>query len=190
MQQYFLLVLGAIALTACAADNAKVVAAQSGCVAGGGGFLQAQLRGALTANIAWSDALLKCEGGARPDGQGLRVTLAGPLPAPQSGKKPARQLRFIFGIDLKDVAAGSAQAMPTNVTIILEGEGRMFATRGSDRCAVEKLERTPLPGSDAKLERVHVRGYCTEPAAEMDGDARLWLPTFEFTGQVATGDAP
>jgi hypothetical protein len=190
MQQFFFPILSAVALAACAADNGKVEVPLPGCVAGGGGFLQAQLRGALTADISWSDALLKCEGGARPDGHGLRVTLAGPLPDPELRKSPARQLRFIFGIDLKDVAAGSAQAMPTNVTIILEGEGRMFATRGSDRCAVEKLERTPLPGSDAKLERVHVRGYCTEPAAEMDGDARLWLPTFEFTGQVATGDAP
>jgi hypothetical protein len=188
MHQFFFIALGAIALSACAGDNVEVVAPKYDCIAGG--YLQAQVRGALNADLDWSDALLKCEGGARPDGQGLRVTLAGPLPGPSSEKSAPRQLRFIFGIDLQDVAAGSAQALPTNVTIILEGEGRMFATRGSDRCAVEKLERTPLPDSNAKFERVHVRGYCTEPAGEMEGDARVLLPTFEFVGQVATGEAP
>ena len=57
--------------------------------------------------------------------------------------------------------------------VILEGEGRMFATRGSDRCAVETLERLPLAAEGGRYERVHVRGYCTEPAADLGGDARL-----------------
>jgi hypothetical protein len=120
----------------------------------------------------------------------LRVTLAGPLPGDPAEKSPARQLRFIFGIDYKDQAAGSAQALPTNVTLILEGEGRLFATRGADRCAVEVLERAPLLAEGGRFERVHVRGYCTAPAAELAGDARVLLPTFEFTGRVAAGDAP
>ena len=66
----------------------------------------------------------------------------------------------------------------------------LFATRGDDRCAVEKLERVPLLAEGGRFERVHVRGYCTEPAAELAGDARLLVPTFEFTGRVAAGDAP
>lgn len=184
-------------MTACASDNSesapqKAAAAAdsaSGCIDGGGGTLQAQLRGALTADLNWSNEVMLCEGGARPDGKGLRVTLAGPLAGAAPDKSP-RHLRFIFGIDYKDAAAGSAQALPTNVTVILEGEGRMFATRGNDRCAVETLTRTPLPAEAGKFERVQVRGYCTEPAAELAGSERLLLPTFEFTGRVATGDAP
>jgi hypothetical protein len=198
MHKFLCLLLAGIT-TACASDSgesahkdpATAAATPGGCIAGGGGVLQAQLRGALTADLDWSNEHMLCEGGARPDGKGLRVTLAGPLPDSGAGdKKPARQLRFIFGIDFHDQAEGRAQALPTNVTVILEGEGRMFATRGSDRCAVESLERRPLEADGGRYERVHVRGYCTEPAAELSGDARLLVPTFEFTGRVATGDAP
>jgi len=196
MHRYLCLLLAGITITACAADTgesapqaAAAATVAPGCIAGGGGALQARLRGAFTADLDWTNELMQCEGGARPDGKGLRVTLAGPLPV-TAGDGPARQLRFIFGIDYADQAAGSAQALPTNVTVILEGEGRMFATRGSDRCAVEQFERTPLLAEGGKFERVHVRGYCTEPAAELAGDARLLLPTFEFTGRVAAGEAP
>lgn len=198
MHKFLCLLLAGIT-TACASDSGEsgkkepdsAAATPGGCIAGGGGALQAQLRGALTADLDWSNDRMLCEGGARPDGKGLRVTLAGPLPGAGAGEAPApRQLRFIFGIDYQDQAAGRAQALPTNVTVILEGEGRMFATRGSDRCAVETLERLPLAAEGGRYERVHVRGYCTEPAADLGGDARLLVPTFEFTGRVATGEAP
>jgi hypothetical protein len=36
-----------------------------------------------------------------------------------------------------------------------------------------------VTGQGGRFERVHVRGYCTEPAAELAGGARLLLPTFE-----------
>lgn len=197
MHKYLCLLAG-IAMTACASDSGEgsrrgataAPAAQAGCIAGGGGALQAQLRGALTADLAWTNEVMLCEGGARPDGHGLRVTLAGPLPGSPAGESPARRVRFIFGIDYRDVAAGSAQALPTNVTVILEGEGRIFATRGADRCAVEFLERVPLLAEGGRFDRVHARGYCTGPAPELSGDERLLLPTFEFTGRVAAGDAP
>jgi len=202
MHKFMCLLLAGIT-TACASDSGEsgnkdpvaATATSGGCISGGGGALQAQLRGALTADLDWSNDHMLCEGGSRPDGKGLRVTLAGPLPdagtdAGAGEKSSARQLRFIFGIDYQDQAAGRAQALPTNVTVILEGEGRMFATRGSDRCAAELLERRPLAAEGGRYERVHVRGYCTEPAAELAGDARLLVPTFEFTGRVATGDAP
>lgn len=212
MQQYLCLLLAGLTMAACASDSggasaaSPVAAAASGCIAGGSGALQAQLRGALTADLDWRNEVMLCEGGARPDGKGLRVTLAGPLPAvaeaPPAGPTTAgasptgsphgtpRLLRFIFGIDYADAAAGTAQALPTNITVILEGEGRMFATRGNERCAVEKLERAPLDGQSTGFERVHVRGYCTEPATDLAGDARLLVPTFEFTGRVATGETP
>jgi hypothetical protein len=198
MHKFLCLLMAGLTITACASDKdeatanipAAAAAAATGCIAGGGGKLQAQLRGAITADLVWRNEQMLCEGGARPDGHGLRVTMAGPLQGSAADKSPPRQLRFIFGIDYRDQAAGGAQALPTNVTIILEGEGRMFATRGDERCAVEKLERAPLLAEGGKFERVHVRGYCTEPAAELAGDARLLLPTFEFTGRVAAGDAP
>lgn len=182
-----------LAMAACAGDKGDATreaaaaapsATESGCIASGGGFLRARLRGALSADVDWGNARMQCEGGPRPDGRGLRMTLAGPLPGNEATK-----LRFIFGIGHADVAAGSAQALPTNVTVILEGGRQMFATRGDDRCAVETLERTPLMNAGHQ-DRVHVRGYCTGPASELAGDSRLLIPTFEFTGVVNTGDGP
>jgi hypothetical protein len=95
------------------------------------------------------------------------------------------KVRFIFGIDERDTAAGKAQAMPTNLTVILEGEQQLYATLGDRLCAVESLERFPLePGS--RRTRVHARGYCLGPATNATGDARLLVPTFEFTGMADT----
>lgn len=183
-----------LACTACSGGQeqmAEQAAATSGCPVAGGGYLRAQLRGAITADLDWSGAGMQCDGSPRPDGHGVRLTFAGHLPSPQpagSGDdaRPVRQLRFIFGIDERDAAAGAALAMPTNLTVILEGEGQLYATRGDQHCAVESLERSPLPATNSGRNRVHARGYCLGPATNAAGDARLLVPTFEFTGVADT----
>ncbi|MEO6186778.1 MAG: hypothetical protein ABIP38_01410 [Steroidobacteraceae bacterium] len=192
----------ALATGACAQsppDAARAVAAATqstpaaGCLAAGDGNLQARVRGALVADLDWGNAQMQCEGGMRPDGQGLRVAIAGPMPAGLGGTSGASApalLRFIFGIDLQDVASGAAQALPTNLTVIVEGGQQLYATRGDDKCAVENLQRTPIITSNGKLDRVHVRGYCTGPAADLDGNARVLVPTFAFTAVVHNGDGP
>jgi hypothetical protein len=160
-------------LVACAqkpAAEADVQSVATGCLPAGDGRLEAQLRGAFVADIYWDNAQMQCDGGPRPDGAGLRVTIA--------GTQGERQLRFIFGIDLVDTASGPAQALPTNLTVIVEGEARLYATRGDDKCAVENLERVGLA---AGQERVTARGYCLGPAADMAGGAPLLVPTFSFT---------
>jgi hypothetical protein len=160
-------------LAACAPQpvpDAPAPAAAVGCLPSGDGHLEAQLRGAIKADVDWNNAAMECDGGPRPDGQGLRVTVAGSLDG-------QRRLRFIFGIDLIDTAEGPAQVLPTNLTVIVEGESLLYATRGDDRCAVENLERTEVePG----LERVTARGYCIGPAADLAGGAPLFVPTFSF----------
>jgi len=162
--------------------TAATAALSAGCE--GGGFLQARVRGAFDADLDWKDAAMHCEGGPRPDGRGVRVALAGPLPS-----DPKLRLRFIFGIGDRDVASGAAQALPTNVTVIVEGDGRMFATRGDERCAVELLQREPVSGNPHR-QRVHARGYCLDPAASLNSDERLHIPTFEFSGVVDAGEQP
>ena len=149
------------------------------------------MRGALAADLAWKNSEMQCDGDTRGK-DGLRVTIVGPLPAsanPATAGK-AQQLRFIFGIDLHDTAAGVAQAFPTNLTVIVEGAQQMYATRGNGKCAVESLLRSPESGKDGKLERVKVRGYCIDPAADASGEHRLLIPTFSFTALVRTGDEP
>ena len=168
---------------------AAATAALTACCQGAGS-LRARLRGAVDADLNWRDAVMHCEGGPRPDGRGVRVALAGPLQAASGGSSSAPlNLRFIFGIAERDVASGAAQALPTNVTVIVEGDGRMFATRGDEHCAVEKLEREPMPGP-AHRQRVQVRGYCLDPAASLNGDEALHIPTFEFSGVVDAGEQP
>jgi hypothetical protein len=182
------LVVLALACAACSGGQDQVrdqAAATMDCLAARDGYLRAQLRGALTADLAWSSTDMQCEGSPRPDGHGLRLTFAGPLPA-QPGNGAAHRLRFIFGIDEQDAAAGAALALPTNLTVILEGEGQLYATRGDRHCAVESLERSALAEPDQRRHRVHARGYCLGPATNATGDSRLLVPTFEFTGVADT----
>lgn len=146
----------------------------TGCLATGEGRLEAELRGAINADIDWNNAQMECDGGPRPDGSGLRIAIVGALDA-------QRKVRFIFGVDLADVAEGPAQVHPTNLTVIIEDEAQLYATRGDDKCAVESLGRVPL---QAGQERVSARGYCIGPAADMSGGAPLHLPTFAFTALV------
>jgi hypothetical protein len=161
-------------LTACAPKSPPEEPAQAtavGCLPGGEGQLEAELRGAIHADIDWRNAQMECDGGLRPDGNGLRATIAGALDG-------ERRLRFIFGIDFADTAAGPAQVLPTNLTVIIEGQSQVYATRGDDKCAVEDLQRMEL---DAGRTRVTARGYCIGPAADMQGGAPLLVPTFSFT---------
>lgn len=174
------LLLSLLAIAACMQKPVPAPAATTGaCLADGQGSLEAQLRGALDADLDWQDAQMQCDGDLRPDGGGLRITLVGPLDA-------TRQLRFIFGIDLADAAEGPAQALPTNLTVLVEGEATLFATRGADKCAVEDLARSVI---GAGLERVSGRGYCLGPASDLNGEQRVLVPTFSFTTQVRTAPA-
>lgn len=171
------LLIVAAGLAACAGPAQEPIGVETvapgGCLADANGSLQAELRGALQAELDWSNAQMECEGDLRPDGQGLRVSIVGPL--------DTRRLRFIFGINLNDTASGPAVALPTNLTVIVEDEALLYATRGEERCAVETLERSPL---EAGAERVAVRGYCIGPAADLTGDTRLLVPTFSFVARV------
>ncbi len=147
------------------------------------GYLRARLRGTLDLDLAWSSADMQCEGGARPDGRGLRVTIAGP------SQRDGRRLRFVFGID--DAPEGlRVVARPTNVTVIFEGEQRLFATRGADRCTTDALqpERIGALGGTRRSWRVVARGFCIGPATTLAGDARLLLTSFDFAAEVTYED--
>jgi len=171
-------------------------AASNGCLASGDSSLQARVRGAIDADVNWSDAQMTCEGGMRPNNKGLRVSIAGPV---ELDSRTLR-LRFVFGITLRDIAAGDAQALPTNLTVIVEGQQQLFATLGDDKCAVEQLEVTPLftavadrgsgGGAGGGRQRIHARGYCIGPATDLQGLQRVLVSTFEFTSQVKSGDEP
>ena len=179
--------LGMLNVACGAADRptAAAATASSGqCLPDASGFLRAQLRGAINVDLDWHDADIRCEGGPRPDGEGLRVTIAGPLPA-SAGEQAGRTLRFVFGID-NAASATEGSALATNLTAIVEGEGALYATRGDDKCTVDHLQRRSASNAaDAREFRVDARGFCLGPASSIDGQTRLLVTTFDFAGRVS-----
>ena len=153
------------------------------CLVDGSAFLRARLRGELDLDVAWRGAELSCEGGPRPDGSGLRVTLAGP---PQ---RDGRRLRFVFG--LAGAREGrDAAALPTNLTLIFEGEQRLYATLGDDRCTTDRLQQRRIgePGGPVRSWKIEASGFCTGPAQTQDGSARIVLTRFDYAARIRMED--
>src|ERR1043165_5948504 len=99
----------------------------AGCLAAGGGYLRARIRGALDLDLNWKNAEMQCAGGPRPSGNGVRVSIGGPL------RDGTHRIRLVFGVGGVS-EGGSGQALRTNVTLLFEGENRVFATQGDDKC--------------------------------------------------------
>jgi hypothetical protein len=154
-----------------------------GCLAAGNGYLRAQIRGSLRLDIDLHNSELECDGGARPDGSGIRVSFAGPL------RSDGRRLRMVFGVGT--AAEGtSGRALPTNLTVIFEGEQRLFATRGDDKCTVDELsqERLGALGGPSRSYRVIARGFCIAPVTALHAEDRILVSSFDFAGSVTFED--
>jgi len=154
-------------------------AAIAGCLGTQSTYLRAQLRGALEADLDWSGAALACEGSARPNGDGVRISLSGPLDA--SG----RTLRMLIGVPTLPGRA-SATALPANVTLIIEDGKRVYSTRGDDKCTLDTLTQEPLPGGSeyARTYRISGRGFCVDPASSLDQNGRVFINRFDFAGRA------
>jgi len=190
MQTLRLMLLCALALPAVlsAAASGGTAAARGsarGCLPTGNGYLRARIRGALNLDIDWHNGELECDGGPRPDGSGVRVSFAGPPHA------DGRRLRLVFGVG--SVHEGRAgRDLPTNLTVIFEGEERLFATRGEDRCTVDELhqERVGALGGPKRSWRIVARGFCIAPASTLNSDARILVSRFDFAGTALFEDEP
>jgi hypothetical protein len=171
-----------------AAASTAAAAQTDQCLPGERGYLRASLRGAIESELDWRGALIQCEGGARPDGSGIRVSFLGPADV------RGHRLRLVFGVAARPGAARSAAA-GTNVTVIVEGENRVYATLGDERCAVDAMVQEPLPVANpagptdaGHLYRVAARGYCVDPATMLDGSGRLYINRFDFAGMARFED--
>lgn len=183
-------VIGLIALVASTSASpqttqglANPLTKSQGCLGTGGGYLRVKIRGALQLDINLHDSELECDGGIRPDGSGIRVSFAGPL------RSDGRRLRMVFGI------AGAREgtqghALPTNLTIIFEGEERIFATRGDDKCTADELrqERLGPPGGPTRSYRIITRGFCITPVNAVTGTGTIFVSNFDFGGAVTFED--
>jgi hypothetical protein len=174
----------ALAHMASGAPPTQVPAKSSaGCFAAGGGYLRARIRGALDLDLNWKDAEMQCEGGPRPSGNGIRVSIAGPA------RGNGHRIRMVFGI--AGVAEGhGGDNLRTNITILFEGEKRIFATQGDDKCMVDSLsqERVESLEPNQAVYRVTARGFCLGPAASLSREERVFLTSFDFAGRVEFSD--
>jgi hypothetical protein len=170
------------------APPGKQPAAARGCLPTGNGYLKARIRGALNLDIDWRNAQIECDGGPRSDGSGIRVAFVGP----RNGD--GRRLRLVFGVNT--VREGrSGRALPTNLTLIVEGGQRLYATRGEDRCTVDSLNQQRLsdPGSGSGTKsrsyRIVARGFCVAPASTLDEAEHILVSSFDFAGTAVFGAA-
>lgn len=164
--------------------GSKNVPHPAGCLPAGNGYLRARIRGALNLDIDWHNNEIECDGGPRPNGSGLRMSFAGPQHA------DGRRLRMVFGVsEAKEGSQG--RELPTNLTVIFEGEQRLFATRGDDRCTVDKLEQERLGalGGPRRSYRVIASGFCISPASTLDGKGRILVTRFDFAGNAVFEDS-
>jgi hypothetical protein len=150
-----------------------------GCLSTGNGFLRAKIRGALTLDLDLHDAELECDGGPRPDGSGIRVSFAGPV------RSDGRRLRMVFGV-VSATEGKAGKALPTNLTVIFEGEQRMFATRGDDKCTVDKLSQERVGDLDGpqRTYRIIASGFCIVPINALGDKENIVVNSFDFAGGV------
>jgi hypothetical protein len=161
--------------------DADPVLGRSPCVGDGTGYVRARIRGALQLDLNWHDAQMHCGGGLRPDGSGLRVSFAGPGPG-------GKVMRLVFGV--RSAHEGSSgKELPTNLTVLLDG-GRVFATRGDDKCTLDQLSQRALPSptgpgkSALRAWRIEARGFCVYPANAVTGQGRILVSRFDFAGRI------
>ena len=157
--------------------------ARTGCLQSGNGYLRARIRGTLNLDIDWHNGEIECDGGSRPDGSGIRVSFAGPRQS--DGRGCAWCSAWA-----KRRKAAPGRELPTNLTVIFEGEDRLFTTRGDSRCTVDELEQERLGalGGPRRTYRIVARGFCVDPASTLSGDGRILVSRFDFAGNATFED--
>jgi hypothetical protein len=175
---------GAVAANPLSSLPAAGAKSTHGCLASGDGYLRARIRGALQLDVSLHNAELECDGGPRPDGSGIRVSFAGPA------RSDGRRLRMVFGV-ARATEGVEGRELPTNLTVIFEGEQRMFATRGDDKCTVDKLnqERVGALGGPIRTYRVIARGFCIAPVMALNSEQTIVIDSFDFAGNITFEDA-
>ena len=155
----------------------------SNCLSSGDGYLRARIRGALLLDVSLHNSELECDGGPRPDGSGIRVSFAGPA------RSDGRRLRMVFGVATATEGVSSRE-LPTNLTVIFEGEERMFATRGDDKCTVDEFnqERVGALGGPIRTYRVIARGFCIAPVKALNSEQTILVNSFDFAGTIVFED--
>lgn len=146
------------------------------CIDNGG--LRVDLAGGIRASLDWQSDEMVCEGMPRPDDAGARIRLSGPV----RNEGEAKTLTFILG--LPDLAAGQTGAeLPTNVTLVEEGNGRFFGTPDTSSCWTDVTTHRLVEGSESEY-MIGGDLYCVLPLAELNGSASVTFTELSFTGRL------
>jgi len=159
-------------------DNANKPPAPITCLPDGRGSLKARLSGAVQAELVWGNEGTECTGAVRPDG-GIRMRFSH-----EDGAAGGR-LVLLFGVaGLRE--GQSAKALPVNVTVIREGLGEFYSTRGDNKCTLDEVRQEALVGIPhrSRSYRVIARGFCTHPARAVRGDGVILLSRFDYIGRI------
>ena len=148
------------------------------CLVEGGGFLKARLTGALKAELDWRNDGMECSGATRPSG-GVRMRFS------HAFGTEGQRLVVVFGIPGL-VEGVNARELKVNLTVILEGAGQFYGTRGDDKCTIEGLQQEAIAGIPLRNRRYRIiaRGFCTQPARAISGDGAILVSRFDFAGRV------
>lgn len=155
------------------------VALYGPCLPSDGAYLRAHIRGAVRLDVDLHGPALSCEGGPRLDGSGIRMGFEGEV---GPGK---RRMRMVFGIDGAK-AGRPGRELPTNLTVIFEGEKLLFATQGAGNCTVDRLKQEGIVanGHPTHAYRIVAHGFCIAPANDVSGRRRILVTTFDFAGRA------
>jgi hypothetical protein len=157
------------------AAGATLDAGDALCMPASAGSLRARLQGAIEAEIDWDEGTAQCLGGVRPQGDGVRLLYKGEV-------QGSGQLLVVLGV--APLRPGeSARNVPVNLTVVREGAGEFFATRGQDKCALDTVSQVALEGEPRRY-RLEGRGYCTQPARAVGGDGAVLMSRFDVVAIV------
>jgi hypothetical protein len=146
---------------------------------GSDGRLSAELHGGLAVSLEWGADDLQCAGMPRPEAEGARLRLSGPV----DDAPDAQMIAIILGIpDL--VEGGFGRELPTNVTLIEEGVGRFFSTPDLTGCWTD-IDRHEIAGdANPSIYRVSGTVYCVSPLAEVNGGSSISFTELNFTSRL------
>jgi len=161
-----------------AADSVLVEATAPAC--GQDGQLTVELYGSIRTSLDWQAGVLSCTGMRRPDGEGVRVRLSGPL---GTGDE-VTTLAFILGIPGLEVGQTGSE-LPTNVTLIEEGTGRFFGTRDTSGCWTDVTSQDPMANDGDRTYRIEGTLYCVSPLPELNGGTSVTFTELKFAGRLA-----
>ena len=101
-----------------------------GCLTAGGGYLRARVRGALELDLNWKNAEMQCAGGPRPSGNGVRVSIGGPLRGGSLASQGDHRVAMAFAI-AGQMCEGEVQVCDTaNVATSFPGFVALARTAG------------------------------------------------------------